>query len=134
MAFEIRGLDIAFDAGEDLSDAQYKFIALNSDGEATLSNATDYPIGILQNDPESGEAASVRVEGFSKLAMGSTGINGVTGVAIGTWVSSDANALGTGETGTGWDFKYTKGRVVDGTDGTSVNQLSTVEIISANPS
>jgi len=132
MAFENRGLDIRFDAGEDLSSSQYRFMELNSDGEAILAGATGgYAVGILQNTPEEGYAAAVRVDGVSKLAIGSTGIYGTTGVAINTFVSPDANGRGVGETGVGYAPKYTKARVLESTY--LFDKLSTVEIVSANP-
>jgi len=68
MAVELRGLDISFVAEEDLSSYQYHFVVLSSTEDyVRLPDATaEVSIGILQNAPESGEAAAVRVSGFSK--------------------------------------------------------------------
>lgn len=72
MAYEVPVLDVPFEAGEDLSSDQYRFVILSS-GKVYRPNATtDKAIGILQNDPESGEAASVRMFGISKLVAGET--------------------------------------------------------------
>jgi len=60
--------DIPFEAAEDLSSYQYHFVVLNSSGKIALMDAIgDYPIGVLQNAPESGEAAVVRYAGVSKV-------------------------------------------------------------------
>jgi len=56
-----------FEAAEDLSDYQFHFVILGSSG-ARLPDAEDeVSIGILQNAPESGEAAEVMIVGKSKL-------------------------------------------------------------------
>jgi len=60
--------DYSFVANEDLSSQQYRFVVMHNDTNVRLPNAeTDYPIGILQNAPESGETAEVRLYGVSKL-------------------------------------------------------------------
>ena len=72
MAYEVPIMDVSFEAGEDLSNDQYRFVVL-SGGKVYRPNAsTDKAIGILQNNPESGEAASVRMLGISKLVAGET--------------------------------------------------------------
>ena len=61
-------LDISLEAAEDLSDYQYHFVTLDSSGKVQLLNAAgDTVIGVLQNDPVSGEEATVRVLGISKV-------------------------------------------------------------------
>ena len=68
MSTENRILDISVTAAEDLSDYQYHFVVLNTSGQARLPDASnEVAFGILQNAPESGEAAVVRVDGFSKV-------------------------------------------------------------------
>lgn len=68
MAYEGTGIDLSFDAGEDLSSYQYRFVHLADDDTVDLMDgATEYPIGILQNAPASGEVAVVRVSGVSKV-------------------------------------------------------------------
>jgi len=68
MAYEVGGTDLSWLAAEDLSSYQYRFITIASDTTVQLPNgATEYPVGILQNAPTSGEVAVVRVAGVSKL-------------------------------------------------------------------
>lgn len=70
MAYEGTGIDLSFDAGEDLSSYQYRFVHLADDNTVDLLDATtEIAIGILQNAPNSGEVAVVRVTGVSKLVM-----------------------------------------------------------------
>ena len=70
MAYEATGIDISFDAGEDLSNYQYHFIhQADDDTVDLLDGGTEFPVGILQNAPASGEVAVVRVGGVSKLKM-----------------------------------------------------------------
>ncbi len=68
MATEVKVLDLSWPAAEGLSDDQYKFVVLNSSGLVRRpDSASEVCIGILQNAPESGEAAQVRVLGKSKV-------------------------------------------------------------------
>ncbi|MBT8365120.1 MAG: DUF2190 family protein [Deltaproteobacteria bacterium] len=68
MAIENGVLDLAFTAGEDLSSFQYHFVHLADNNSVDLMDgATEFPIGVLQNAPESGETAVVRVMGVSKV-------------------------------------------------------------------
>jgi len=69
MSQAVGALDITLVAGADLSILQYHFIKLDADGKAVACGANGVSIGILQNTPESGEAARVRVLGTSKLVM-----------------------------------------------------------------
>ena len=70
MAYEHGVLDLSFTAAEDLSSHQYRFVHLASATTVDLlDSASEMPIGILQNAPESGEQATVRVLGVSKLVM-----------------------------------------------------------------
>jgi hypothetical protein len=69
MAFESNPvLDFSFVAAEDLSDYQYHFVVIDSDGKVALMDAVgEIPIGVLQNKPASGEEANVRILGISKV-------------------------------------------------------------------
>lgn len=70
MAIDFGGRDITLTAAEDLSSYQYRFVHQETDSTATLLDSTsEFPIGILQNAPASGEAAVIRIEGTSKLVM-----------------------------------------------------------------
>lgn len=70
MAYEGRGLDLTWLAAESLTAMQYRFVHLASDTTVDMMDSgTEYPIGILQNAPASGEKAVVRIEGISKLVV-----------------------------------------------------------------
>lgn len=63
----------SFIAGEDLSDYQYYGVELTADRTVGLVDATtDKPVGVLLNDPESGEEALVCVIGQSPIKLGET--------------------------------------------------------------
>lgn len=59
-------------AGEDLSAKQYHFVKIdNGTGKAVaVSGATDRPIGVLQNNPTSGQEAEVLIVGGTKIECG----------------------------------------------------------------
>jgi hypothetical protein len=71
-------------ASEDLSAKQYYIMQMDSSGDCEIGEgATDLLVGVLQNTPESGQAARFRFAGTSKvLAAGA--------IAIGDWVTSDS--------------------------------------------
>lgn len=61
-------------AGESLSSSQYRIMEIGSaDKEVVMSDAAAaegaHPIGVLQNDPASGEEAAVATAGTSRLEM-----------------------------------------------------------------
>jgi hypothetical protein len=77
---------VGFTATGDLSAGQYKIVQLSADtaGAVKLStSATSNTIGVLVNDPTSGEAAQVQVAGIAKVL-------GEASVAIGDAVTSSS--------------------------------------------
>lgn len=72
MSTENRVLDLSFVAAEDLTNDQYRIVVLDSGAVRRPNAATDLPLGVLQNAPESGEAAVVRLIGVSKVQLGET--------------------------------------------------------------
>lgn len=73
MAYEISNysVKVTLVAASDLSSSQYKFVKLNSSGEAAAIAAnTDRAIGVLQNAPTAGQEAEVLVVGGTKLVAG----------------------------------------------------------------
>jgi hypothetical protein len=99
----------SFEAAEDLSDYQFHFVGLTSAGKAQLLNAEDeIAIGVLQNAPESGEAAEVTIIGKSKLKANAA-------LTVGKFVKPEyvgAADCGKGQdAGTWWDTA--RGMVVD---------------------
>ena len=95
MAYEAIGQDIGtFTAAADLSAKQYHFVVLASATTVNVATAiTNAPIGILQNDPESGQQAIVRISGMSKV-----GADGTLAAAnfIGTSADAQADAISPG--------------------------------------
>lgn len=84
MAYQIPVLDITLVAGQDLQESQFRGVAISEDGEAVLPNHTDAEtvLGFLQNDPEEGEAASIRVYGVTKAIASTTDVNYGTEVEV----------------------------------------------------
>ena len=77
MAWEEKGMDLTFEAAEDLSDDQYRIVVMGTNANTVErpGAATDIPVGILQNYPASGEAAVVRpigCGGVSKVVLSET--------------------------------------------------------------
>ena len=95
MAYESPGTDIGtFTAAADLSGKQFHFVVLASATTVNVATAiTNAPIGILQNDPESGEQAVVRISGVSKVVADGTL---AAGNFIGTSADAQADAISPG--------------------------------------
>lgn len=105
MAYEGTGIDLSFLAAEDLSGHQYRFVHQASDTTVDLlDSGAEFPVGILQNAPESGEVAVVRVTGVSKLVMNDA-------VAVGALVK--AEYVGATDNGKG-DAADTEGDIARG--------------------
>ncbi len=62
----------SFEAAEDLSSDQFCIVVLDSGKVRRPNAATDIPLGVLQNAPAAGEAASVMLIGRSKIVLGET--------------------------------------------------------------
>lgn len=68
MAWEGDQVKVSRVAGADLSAKQYHFVKLDANGDVVACDgATDKPFGVLQNDPASGEEASICILGISKV-------------------------------------------------------------------
>lgn len=105
MAKEYGGIDISLLAAEDLSGMQYRFVHQASDTTVDMvDSGAEFPVGILQNAPESGEVAVVRVTGTSKLVMNDA-------VAVGALVKCEY--VGAADNGKG-DAADTEGDVARG--------------------
>jgi len=72
MATENHVLIRTYPAGEDLTADQFRIVVLASGGVRRPDGATEVPLGVLQNAPASGEAASVMLIGVSKIVFGET--------------------------------------------------------------
>lgn len=85
MALEQNLVCISRVAGADLSAAQYKFVESNTAGTVTVANAAgEKVLGVVQNDPTSGQVAAVAYQGVSKVVAGGT-------VAIDADIATDAS-------------------------------------------
>lgn len=89
MAFSEKQLTITLEAGADLSAKQYYFVAVDTNGKAVLTGDDGNPVGVLQNKPTSGQAATVCVYGVTKLYIGTE-----SGLGAGYNVGCDANSAG----------------------------------------
>jgi len=79
-------------ASEDLSAKKYYIVQLDATGGIEVGEgATDLLVGVLQNKPQSGEAAVYCFGGTSKVKAGGA-------VGVGAWVTSDANGKGVATT------------------------------------
>lgn len=91
MSYEVataNAIKVTMVAGADLSTHQYKFVKMSAANTVVLCSAiTDKPIGILQNDPKSGQEAEITVIGGSKLVTAAA-------MAVDAVVATDAAALG----------------------------------------
>jgi hypothetical protein len=111
MATENKVLDVSVVAAEDLSDDQYKFVVLSSSGVRRPDSETEVAYGILQNAPESGEAAAVRLIGITKFHANAA-------LGVGAWVMPEyvsATDAGKGKTAAAAP-QYARGFVVEPTD------------------
>lgn len=123
MAYENPGQCITLKAGGDLSSSQFKFVKVNSSGEAVAIAAnTDQPVGVLQNNPTSGGAASIMVSGVTKV-QGDADL--AKAAAIGTSADGQAAAYTAADT-----TKYIVGIVLD--DNAAAGGLATALISCAN--
>jgi len=99
----------SFEAAESLADDQFRFVVLNSSGKVRRPDSEDeIAIGILQNAPASGEAATVMIIGKSKLVANAA-------LTVGTFVKPEyvgaADAGKGDDAGTWWDTA--RGMVVE---------------------
>ncbi len=118
-------IKITLEAGADLSSSQYHFVKLNASGQAVECAAvTDKPIGVLQNDPTSGQACEIVVVGLTKM---STNAALAIGDLIGTSSDSQAAAYLSGTDTT----KFIVGTVLV-TSG-AADEITSVLVNCANP-
>ena len=95
MAYQSPSVTVGtFTAAADLSAKQYHFVSLASATTVNVCTAiTNAPIGILQNNPTSGQQAVVQVFGVSKVVADGTL---AAGNFIGTSADGQADAISPG--------------------------------------
>lgn len=108
MAFEGPQIRIpGLTASADLSAKQYYLVKMSGELTVTVcAGVTDKPIGVLQNNPESGEAATVCAIGVTKVS-GDADLG--YGDSIGTSADGQAAAYTVSDT-----TKYIVGQVLEG--------------------
>lgn len=112
-------------AGADLSAKQYFYVKLNADNQVILcAAATDIPLGVLQNDPASGQDATVMVMGVSKVESDAAL---TAGWLVGTSADGQADRKIPGTDTT----EYITGQVIQGTG--AAGDFATVALNCANP-
>ncbi len=86
MSFDYKNLnDFDVPAAADLSAKQYRFITIDSSGNAAVSSRGQLSAGVLQNAPAAANrAAQIRPGGITKVVFGGT-------VTAGQALVSDAN-------------------------------------------
>lgn len=114
MAYEIPGKMITLQASTDLSSYQYRFVTVDANGRAALAGNGVSILGVLQNKPSDDQAASIMIDGVSKVkAAGST-------VAAGDLVTSSSVGLAAAAAG----GEYVVGRVLLGSSGSTGRMLT----------
>lgn len=92
MSQQLNSVERSVAAAADLSAKKYFIVKLDSNGALVLADsATADIVGVLQNEPESGETALYRFGGTSKVKAGGA-------VGVGAMVTSDANGKGVATT------------------------------------
>ncbi len=105
------GTNLSLIAGEDLSAKQYRFAKLSGDNKVKVCDAaTDVPVGVIQNRPESGEVAEIAWFGKVPVVVGEVAI--IAGAQVGT----DANGKAVAIDPDGVDDYYYVGQAVTGGD------------------
>lgn len=95
MAFEEKGLDYSYQAGADLTNQQFRAMAMNANGQAVVAGAAAQSIGVLQNNPPNGGAATVRQNGATKMVVGGVAI--AINARIGVDAAGAARAAAAGD-------------------------------------
>lgn len=114
MAIEIPGQMVTLPAAVDLSARQFTFVTVSSTGGAATPTDGASVFGVLQNKPTSGLAATIMINGVSKIT------NPASTVAVGDIIASTTAGqpvgLGSGD--------YAVGRIVEGSSGGADRILS----------
>lgn len=85
MSHEVQGHSIpGLVAEADYTNARYRFVKINSSGNAELCGAADKIDGVLENNPKAGQAATVSYDGLMKVEASAA-------IAVGAEVSTAAN-------------------------------------------
>lgn len=116
MAYEIPGKMITLQASTDLSTRQWHFVTASGDRAALATDGASV-LGVLQNKPSDDQAASIMIDGVSKVAA-----HGSTLSAGDLCASSTVGMAKAVESG-----DYVVGRVIFGSSG-STGRILTVAL------
>jgi hypothetical protein len=81
---------MSFSAGADLSAKQHYIVKISAANTVDLCGAGEAAIGVLQNDPASGRAASVLIIGVTYMVVNGNSVN----IAAGDPITSAAGGVG----------------------------------------
>lgn len=85
------GIDLPFSASGDLTNKQYYFVIPSGAAkrvQVATGASNPAPLGVLQNDPRTGEEATVRVWGVSKVVADAD-----TAIAYGDFLTSGSTGM-----------------------------------------
>lgn len=105
----------SYDAAADLRTSQYLCMVRNTAGQVALSGAGGKVIGILQNEPNTGEAAAVAQSGSSRVVSNGSG----TAIDEGDWLKSDGSGKAV-KAATDKDFAFGQAMNPSSADGTII--------------
>ena len=97
MAVSLGNFDYTFSASGDLSSNQYYFVAPAGTAkrvQVATGASGPAPLGILQDDPSSGDVCNVRIYGTSQLS-----VNATTAITYGDFLTSASDGQGVVTTG-----------------------------------
>ncbi len=72
MGYEVPLQNITLEAAADLTTKQYYAVKVDANGKAALAGAGELAVGVLQNVPAAGQAATIMVSGVTKAIYGAT--------------------------------------------------------------
>ena len=115
---------LSIPAGADLSAKQYNFVKISGTGVVAVAADTDVPVGVLVNNPKSGETAEVVVSGITKVEASAA-------ITAGTLIGTTSAGLAVTRTIGTDTTKYVLGRVI--TAATASGDIVTVAINCSSP-
>lgn len=111
-------------ASADLSAKQYYFVKLSGAGTVTVcAGVTDKPIGVLQNTPESGDAAVV-------CGLGVTKVNSDAALSVGDLIGTAADGQAAAYVAGTDTTKYIVGQVIEASGAAGGYATATVNCFS----
>lgn len=101
MSFDESGHDITLPVAADMSAKQYRFMTIDSSGNAAVSTRGALSCGVLQSKPAaSGRAGTIRTMGITKVVLGGTVTAGQAAVADANGAAVNASSADNAYMGT----------------------------------